>query len=209
MNTSQDEITLELLNAIEKNAHSSQRDLARHTGVALGLVNSYLKRCVKKGWIKITDAPANRYIYFVTPKGFSEKMRLTTRYISDSFSFYRRAASSSDLMLKRFSEEGIRKISLFGVSDLAEIVFLKSMENQVSIELIFDPTGDHHQFFSVPLLHQWPDLIDFDAVVLTDILQPDKSFNQAALLFDKDRIFVPEILGGWSGKEIYSSHNIV
>lgn len=208
MNTPQDEVTLDLLNAIEKNGHASQRDLARHTGVALGLVNSYIKRCVRKGWIKISEAPANRYVYYLTPTGFSEKMRLTTRYISDSFSFYRRAAGSCDQMLKNFAADGIREIALYGISDLAEIVFLKSLENPVTVVGIFEPDDSERSFFSLPVWRERPPETDFDALVLTDILQPDRSYNRAARLFDAERIYVPEILGGWSGKEIQATHQV-
>lgn len=209
MNTPQDDVTLELLNAIEKNGEASQRDLARHTGVALGLVNSYIKRCVRKGWVKINEAPANRYIYYITPMGFSEKMRLTTRYISDSFSFYRQSAESCDLMLKKFAAEGINDILLFGISDLAEIVFLKSLENAATIHGIYDVSGDTSQFFSIPVFHSWPRDIELDAVILTDFLHPDKSFHLATSFIDRDQIFVPEILGGWSGKQIFSEYNVV
>jgi DNA-binding MarR family transcriptional regulator len=213
MNTPQDEVTLELLNAIEKNGRASQRDLARHTGVALGLVNSYIKRCVRKGWIKISEAPANRYVYFLTPTGFSEKMRLTTRYLSDSFSFYRRAAESCDQMLKNFAEDEFERIALFGISDLAEIVFLKSLENSVEVIGICDPENADRSFFSLPVWRhpQWQGQLSQsppDALVLTDILHPDRSFNIAAERFDPERIFVPEILGGWSGKEIRAVHRI-
>ena len=208
MNTPEDEVTLELLNAIEKNGQASQRDLARHTGVALGLVNSYIKRCVRKGWVKITEAPANRYIYFLTPTGFSEKMRLTTRYISDSFSFYRRAADSCDQMLRTFANEGMHQIMLVGMSDLAEIVFLKSLENQVEICGVFDPDNEHETFFSVPVFRSWPEELTIDAAVLTDFTHPDKSFRITAAVFDREKIFVPDILAGWSGKEISTEHNI-
>ena len=214
MNTPQDEVTLGLLNAIEKNGRASQRDLAKHTGVALGLVNSYIKRCVRKGWIKISDAPANRYVYYLTPTGFSEKMRLTTRYISDSFSFYRRAAETCDLMLKGFAESDVRRIALFGISDLAEIVFLKSLENPVEVIAICDPENSERGFFSLPVWRKqdWQQRLSDtppDAMVLTDILQPDQSFNLAAELFDSEKIFVPEILGGWAGKTIHSEHRVV
>ncbi|MEJ2177132.1 MAG: winged helix-turn-helix transcriptional regulator [Gammaproteobacteria bacterium] len=208
MNTPEDEVTLELLNAIEKNGKASQRDLARHTGVALGLDNSYINRCGRKGWIKIIVAPANRCIYFVTPTGFSEKMRLTTRYISDSFSFYRRAAESCDQMLRNFSAEGIQHIMLVGISDLAEIVFLKSLENTVEICGVFDPDNKDEEFFSIPIFHTWPKNISIDAVVLTDFIHPDKSFRATAKVFDQEKIFVPDILAGWSGKEINSEHNV-
>ena len=72
-----DSVTLNILDTAEQNEHISQRDLSRKLGVALGLANSYLKRCVRKGLIKVQQAPANRYLYYLTPKGFSEKSRLT------------------------------------------------------------------------------------------------------------------------------------
>jgi DNA-binding MarR family transcriptional regulator len=49
-------LTLGLLQAIEQKDNVSLRHLAQEMGVALGLANSSLKRCVKKGWIKITTA---------------------------------------------------------------------------------------------------------------------------------------------------------
>ena len=67
------QLTLGLLQAIDEREDISQRHLAQEMGVALGLANSYLKRCVKKGWIKISTAPANRYLYYLTPIGFAEK----------------------------------------------------------------------------------------------------------------------------------------
>ena len=59
--------TLEILDIVQRNEQVSQRHLARQLGVALGLANSYLKRCVKKGWVKVQQAPANRYLYYLTP----------------------------------------------------------------------------------------------------------------------------------------------
>ena len=42
-------ITLGLLNMVHDNEHASQRSMADGLGIALGLANAYLKRCVKKG----------------------------------------------------------------------------------------------------------------------------------------------------------------
>ena len=90
----EDALTLELLDAVQRQSNVSQRHLAQRLGVALGLANSYLKRCVRKGFIKIIEAPANRYLYYITPKGFAEKSRLTAQYLAYSFSFYRQASES-------------------------------------------------------------------------------------------------------------------
>jgi len=87
----QSQLTLELLQAIDQKDDISQRHLAQEMGVALGLANSYLKRCVKKGWVKMTTAPANRYLYYVTPTGFAEKARLTADFFTTSLALFRQS----------------------------------------------------------------------------------------------------------------------
>ena len=42
INESDPEITLGVLNVIEKNSHVTQRDVAKNIGIALGLTNAYL-----------------------------------------------------------------------------------------------------------------------------------------------------------------------
>ena len=92
-------ITLGLLNLVDDNSKASQRSLAGNLGIALGLANAYVKRCVKKGLIKVSQAPANRYAYYLTPKGFAEKSRLTAEFLSQSFNLFRHArAEGSDLL---------------------------------------------------------------------------------------------------------------
>ena len=82
-------ITLGVLSAIEEDDRATQRAISRDLGIALGLTNAYLKRCVKKGFIKVRHIPANRYAYYLTPQGFAEKSRLTAEYLSISFNFFR------------------------------------------------------------------------------------------------------------------------
>jgi DNA-binding MarR family transcriptional regulator len=82
-------IMLGLLDAVEQDRVHSQRHLASELDIALGLVNAYLKRCVKKGLVKVQHAPARRYVYYLTPQGFAEKSRLTVEYLSYSFGFFR------------------------------------------------------------------------------------------------------------------------
>src|SRR5688500_20342209 len=106
-----------LLDAIERKSDVSQRHLASQLGVALGLANSYLKRCIRKGLIKISTAPANRYLYYLTPKGFAEKSRLTAKYLSNSFEFYRLAGESCMRVLSECEARSWRRVVLCGASD--------------------------------------------------------------------------------------------
>ena len=108
----EERIVLNLLNSVDDGAQS-QRRIAEDLGIALGLVNAYLKRCVKKGYVKVSQAPARRYAYYLTPKGFAEKSRLTVQYLSDSFSFFRQA--KEDCAGKRAQFPGHRALGQVGL----------------------------------------------------------------------------------------------
>src|SRR5271154_7301421 len=99
-------ILLDLLKSVEHDGQRSQRLIAAELGIALGLVNAYLKRCVKKGLVKVHDAPARRYAYYLTPQGFAEKSRLTVDYMSYSFSLFRRARADYANVLGAAREQG-------------------------------------------------------------------------------------------------------
>ncbi|HEY6874619.1 MAG TPA: winged helix-turn-helix transcriptional regulator, partial [Geobacteraceae bacterium] len=58
-----------LISEIAKEESLSQRELAQRLGIALGLVNSYLKNLVAKGFVRVRNFPPNRYAYLLTPQG--------------------------------------------------------------------------------------------------------------------------------------------
>ena len=80
--------TFLLLSEIEKEEKLSQRELANRLGIALGLVNSYLKNLVNKGFVRVKAFPRNRYGYLLTPKGIAEKSRLAYHHLSYFTSLY-------------------------------------------------------------------------------------------------------------------------
>ena len=84
-------VVLGLLESVEQDGGKSQRRLAAELGIALGLVNAYLNRCIQKGLVKVSQAPARRYAYYLTPQGFVEKSRLSLEYLTYSFRFFRQA----------------------------------------------------------------------------------------------------------------------
>src|SRR5947209_13196380 len=115
----QTRIVLGLLEYVGRGGEQSQRRLASELGVALGLVNAYLKRCMKKGLVKVRQAPARRYAYYLTPQGFAEKSRLTVEYLSYSFSFFRQAKTDCSRLFEFAKANGVGKVVLVGQSDLA------------------------------------------------------------------------------------------
>jgi len=189
----EEHLTLELLEAIGKNSQVSQRHLARELGVALGLANSYLKRCLRMGLIKISSAPANRYFYYLTPKGFSEKSRLTAKYLSYSFSFYREAADSCRRVFQECKATACNHVALYGVSDLTEIASLRAIEYDIAIAGIWDPSYDRDSFLDIPVYRNMK-TVSVEKYILTDYRNPADSYQALAQQVDKDRILVPDIL---------------
>ena len=106
----QDIRTLHLLEEMEKEKPTSQRDLARKLNVSLGLVNSFIKRLASKGYFKVTTIPKNRVRYILTPKGAAEKTRLTYEYIQYSYLFYRNARKELNDLFKRLEAQRVQKI---------------------------------------------------------------------------------------------------
>jgi DNA-binding MarR family transcriptional regulator len=190
----EEELVLELLDAVGKQSNVSQRHLASDMGIALGLANSYLKRCIRKGFIKISEAPANRYLYYVTPKGFAEKSRLTAKYLSSSFAFYRKAGDSCMDVFQKCEALGWRRILLYGMSDLAEIATLRAQERDVQIVGILDPHTEHRRFAGLPVWRNFEQAGPYDVCVLTELNSPLVSYAQLIKEIDKERVLVPDIL---------------
>ena len=128
-----DAIIRDLLERIDGDDDINQRALAKELGIALGMTNAYLKRCVKKGWIKVRQVPARRYRYYLTPKGFAEKTRLTAEYFSDSLIFFRRARQSFDRLYRDMEAQGARRIILCGADELTEIAILCAFNNDIDV----------------------------------------------------------------------------
>jgi predicted transcriptional regulator len=79
---------LKLLEAVEQDSRVTQRGLAGKLGIALGLTNIYLKRLVRKGYIKCVNVQSNRITYLITPRGITEKARLTYEFMDYSLHLY-------------------------------------------------------------------------------------------------------------------------
>lgn len=191
-----DELTLELLDAIEQRSDVSQRHLAAELGIALGLTNSYLKHCARKGFVKIKEVPANRYLYYLTPKGFAEKSRLTARFLSTSLNFYRQAAESCNIVFETYREHQWQRMVLCGVSDLAEIAYMRSAGYPVEVIGICDPAFRGGDFATLPVWRQWRQAKAAHAYVVTDLDDPLKMYwDVLQRAGNKERVLVPSVLG--------------
>jgi DNA-binding MarR family transcriptional regulator len=196
-------IMLGMLSAVERDSNVTQRHLARELGIALGLANAYLKRCAKKGFIKIRQVPLNRYAYYVTPRGFAEKSRLTAEYLTVSFDFFRLARRDAVALLAACHANGWSRAVLWGAGELAEVMVLSAPEAGVDVLCVVDAAA------GLPNCGGRPVVADLDAalalaggidvVVVTDARAPRDS-REAALVaaarhgITSDRVVAPQML---------------
>lgn len=187
-------ITLSLLKAVEQNAELTQRSLASQLGIALGLVNAYLKRCIKKGLIKTRQVPRNRYVYYLTPKGFSEKSQLAAEFLYQSLSLFRQAHGDYRAILDVCAENRWQRLCLCGCSDLAEIVFLLCAEYDVEILGIYDPVRAGTSFHGRAVTGTFSDVAQADAWIVTTLLGAQGVYDGLVDKVDDKVVLAPDLL---------------
>jgi DNA-binding MarR family transcriptional regulator len=150
---------LQLLEALEQESRITQRSLAGRLGIALGLTNLYLKRLIRKGYVKCVTVSPNRLVYSLTPKGVSRKARLTYEFMKYSLDFYRDARQH----LRRSLAQAVTRSSgsrLYGTGDAAELVFLLTREMGLDLIAVFapEPAGSSSAIRSSrwPSTPRWP-----------------------------------------------------
>jgi len=115
---------LNLLQELEKNPVISQRELSHKFGIALGVTNACLKRMVRRGWIRISNMNHHKIGYFLTPKGFTEKAKLTLHLISWTVKHYSTLKDIIGERLLEMQNRGVERIVFYGVSDEMEIAYV-------------------------------------------------------------------------------------
>ncbi len=183
-----------MLDAIETRDHVTQRGLASELGIALGLTNIYLKRCISKGLIKVRKAPARRYAYYLTAKGFTEKARLTARFLSRSFSFFRMAREDCSELFAAVQDRGITRVVLAGAGDLCEIATLAALDSGIKVVAIIDEETNRQQVAGAPVVRSLEALADGEVVVVTDIKDPQAVYDRLSAALGRERVLFPSLL---------------
>lgn len=172
------EIVLRLLQSVAFDERVSQASFATQVGIAKGLANAYFNRCLQKGWIKLRHVPRQRYLYYLTPKGMVEKVRLTADFLSSSYQFYRHARTDLLATLSLAGKDGCVRIGVLGVGELAEIAAI--VAHAAPVELVgFVASGEQacDLFVDLPVAQEWRQLPNADAALLATLDDPDHVFK--------------------------------
>lgn len=187
-NNNREQVLLGLLQSVEQDGRRSQRHMASEFGVALGLINTYLKYCMRKGYVKVKRIPAGRYIYFLTPKGATEKSRLIVTHLSSSLVFFRQAREDCTHVIEHAAACGWHRLALCGAGDLADIAFLCAEGSSVVLVGVIDPNCPNPTFRGLPVARDIDSLAPFDAVIVTDQNDPQAAYDQLVSRLESNRV---------------------
>lgn len=201
----EEQITRRLLTAIEGDATVSQRGLSVDIGIAVGSVNWYLNRCLGRGLIKLQNAPVKRYLYYLTPKGFEEKSRLTAKFLQRSLQLYRLGRQECSEFIHQCVVEGKTQIFLAGDGDLAEIAYLSCVGSSVEIKAVVDGTSQRSACVGVPIYSTLSAAMAEtggmrpNAILLTDLGRPRRCYasiskQASAAGIPPAAIYIPRML---------------
>jgi DNA-binding MarR family transcriptional regulator len=174
---------LEILAAIHEGVPLSQRILAQRLGVAVGLTNIYLKRLVKKGYVKVfhfqrRPAARKRLRYVLTPRGLSEKSRLTYEYMLHTLTLYRRARLTLHDALGRLAHDGMKRVAFYGTGDAAELAYLSVRELRLEAVGVFTRDGGG-EFLGFPVRPLTALALDeVDGIVVATLDRPETYIDE-------------------------------
>ncbi len=171
--------SLLLLDELSRNGEVTQRDLSKRLGIALGLVNSYIKNLALKGYITIADIPPKRYAYLITPKGFIEKSRLAFQHLHNFNNLYRIARQDFQTLFHSLNRYNVKKLVFCGADEVAEIAYITLQEFELELVSVVDTEKKSRMFFSHTIrpLEELKN-IGFDRVLITSYSRGEELYNR-------------------------------
>ena len=171
--------SLLLLDEISKGEPLSQRDLSKKLNIALGLVNSYIKNLISKGYITVKAIPAKRYAYYLTPKGFAEKTRLTYHHLQNFTNLYRVARRDFKDLFESLHKQGVKSVAFAGADEAAEIAYLSLQDFNIEFAGIVDNEREGKDFFKYKIM-PFENIRDINAdfIIVSSFLRRDEIYKK-------------------------------
>lgn len=163
---------------IDRLENHSQRELSKRLNLSLGLVNTFLKRLVNKGYFKVKTMPRNRVKYLLTPEGLARKSKLTAEFLHYSINYYRDIKS---LLLTKFSEmqeKEVRAVLFCGAGEVAELAYLYLQLSSIRLAGIIDEKQEGRSFFGFRISgFERLETADWDMVLVTRVEDAEMTVN--------------------------------
>lgn len=128
-----------LLNEIAQDSMVTQAGLSSRLGIAVGSVNWYIKRLIRRGWIKVSHLDRTRLRYDLTPEGMTIFTQRALFYARDSLKVYGSFRQKAKSFVGELKQQGIKQVYIEGDDEMIDILRLTCIE--AGIRLLESPDG--------------------------------------------------------------------
>lgn len=143
---------LELLREVDETAEVTQRQLSKRIGISLGLTNTLFRNLVKKGYIRGTQASWKRWVYALTPEGFTRKIGLTVDYIRRELGHYQRVRQTLRVEMESLAFHEETRVAIYGTGDFAELVYIGLKDFGITeIDIFSSDSPNGRTFLGMPV----------------------------------------------------------
>jgi DNA-binding MarR family transcriptional regulator len=187
---------LGLLKELEQNPIISQRELSNKFGIALGVTNACLRRMVRRGWVRMMGINRRKIGYYLTPKGFAEKAKLTLHLISWTVQHYSALKEIIGNKYLEMQNSGIERIVFYGVSDEMEVAYLTLQGANLKLVGIVEDEDKISQteIFGFELKDiSLIDTLKPDAILITSLLGQNEKTEKVKEFVDVRRVQIYNI----------------
>lgn len=119
-----------ILDLIEKDPYVTQRTLSDSIGASVSMINAYLEKYEKNGYLNRVHLTNKNVEYHISKKGIERKKLLNIEYLKSSYLIYSSAKENILLFLNQIIEKGFKKILLYGAGEVAEIMLQVINDNK-------------------------------------------------------------------------------
>ena len=145
---------LETLLEIKQNPSLTQRSLAHHLNISLGLTNAILQNLIHRGWVKAKKMTGRKILYLITPQGMARATNLVYDRFRETRNYYQYTKEMLTSYLTNLYTKGKRKAAIYGTSQLAEIAYLSLLDSPLRLHSIItdDPSSSKKKFLGHEVL---------------------------------------------------------
>jgi len=166
-----DEKITDVLTILDREDSPSQREIAKQTGFSVGLVNTLIKKCAKKGLVKIERLNSRNIKYILTPEGIKEKTQKTIDYIKRSYQAIQQLQNRVTELALKHSAEG-KKIYVY--KEKNDEIFELVTETLNSLDVNYDVISKKSKLKEMPdnsLIYYWDSGLDINKYDTYNILE--------------------------------------
>ena len=145
---------LNTLLELKQNPSLTQRSLAHHLNISLGLTNAILQNLIHLGWIKAKRMTGRKILYLITPQGMARATNLIYDRFRETQNYYQYTKELLTFYLIDLYNQGKRRAIIYGTNQLAEITYLSLLNSPLKLHSILtaDPSLSKKKFLGRQVL---------------------------------------------------------